>query len=63
MSMLKIHSIIIYPIKSLGGINVPKIMVEPPGLQYDRRFMLVDDDNNFITQRTRQELTRFQLES
>jgi len=63
MSMLKIHSIIIYPIKSLGGINVSKIMVEPPGLQYDRRFMLVDDDNNFITQRTRPELTRFQLES
>jgi len=61
--MLKIHSIIIYPIKSLGGINVSKIMVEPPGLQYDRRFMLVDDDNNFITQRTRPELTRFQLES
>jgi hypothetical protein len=61
--MLKIHSIIIYPIKSLGGINVSKIMVEPPGLQYYRRFMLVDDDNNFITQRTRPELTRFQLES
>jgi len=62
MSMLKVHSIIIYPIKSLGGINVPKINVEPPGLQYDRRFMLVDDENNFITQRTRPELTRFQLE-
>ena len=59
--MLKIHSIIIYPIKSLGGINVSKIMVEPPGLQYDRRFMLVDEHNNFITQRTRPELTRFQL--
>ncbi len=63
MSMLKIHSLIIYPIKSLGGIHVSKISVEPPGLQYDRRFMLVDEHNNFITQRTRPELTRFQLES
>lgn len=63
MSSFQVHSIIIYPIKSLGGINVSQITVEPAGLQYDRRFMLVDDDNNFITQRTRPELTRFQLES
>jgi hypothetical protein len=62
MSLPSIHSIIIYPIKSLGGIHVAKITLEPPGLQYDRRFMLVDDQNNFITQRTRPELTRFQLE-
>jgi uncharacterized protein YcbX len=62
MSVPSIHSLIIYPIKSLGGINVSKISIEPPGLQYDRRFMLVDERNNLITQRTRQELTRFQLE-
>ena len=63
MSLSSIHSIIIYPIKSLGGINVSKISVEAPGLEYDRRFMLVDEHNNFITQRTRPELTRFQLHS
>lgn len=63
MSLLQIHSIIIYPIKSLGGINVSQITVEPAGLQYDRRFMLVDSTNRFITQRTRPELTRFQLEA
>jgi hypothetical protein len=62
MSMLQVHSIIIYPIKSLGGINVYQVTVEPAGLQYDRRFMLIDSANNFITQRTRPELTRFQLE-
>ena len=60
--MLQVHSIIIYPIKSLGGINVYQVTVEPAGLQYDRRFMLIDSANNFITQRTRPELTRFQLE-
>jgi uncharacterized protein YcbX len=63
MSLLQVHSIIIYPIKSLGGINVSQITVEPAGLQYDRRFMLVDSANKFITQRTRPELTRFQLEA
>jgi uncharacterized protein YcbX len=62
MSMLQVHSIIIYPIKSLGGINVYQVTVEPAGLQYDRRFMLIDSANKFITQRTRPELTRFQLE-
>jgi uncharacterized protein YcbX len=62
MSMLQVHSIIIYPIKSLGGINVYQVTVEPAGLQYDRRFMLIDSANQFITQRTRPELTRFQLE-
>jgi len=61
MSDLQVHSIIIYPIKSLGGIQVSKINVEPAGLQHDRRFMLVDSANKFITQRTRPELTRFQL--
>ena len=60
--MLQVHSIIIYPIKSLGGINVYQVTVEPAGLQYDRRFMLIDSANKFITQRTRPELTRFQLE-
>lgn len=63
MPTLKVHSIIIYPIKSLGGINVSNSTVDPPGLQYDRRFMLVDSKNKFITQRTQPELTRFQLEA
>lgn len=61
MSTLQVHSIIIYPIKSLGGVSLSKSSVEPPGLQYDRRFMLVDPTNKFITQRTQPELTRFQL--
>lgn len=61
MPTIKVHSIIIYPIKSLGGINVSQSSVEPAGLQYDRRFMLVDSMNKFITQRTQPELTRFQL--
>jgi uncharacterized protein YcbX len=63
MSSYTIQSIVIYPIKSLGGFSLSKSLVEPMGLEHDRRFMLVDESNNFITQRTRPELTRFQLES
>lgn len=41
----------IYPIKSLRGIALDEAKVERRGLQYDRRWMLVDEENTFITQR------------
>lgn len=41
----------IYPIKSLKGISLEKAAVEERGLQFDRRWMLVDEKNNFLTQR------------
>lgn len=41
----------VYPIKSLGGISLKSSMVENRGLQYDRRWMLVNEKNKFLTQR------------
>ncbi|MCU7835328.1 MAG: MOSC domain-containing protein [gamma proteobacterium symbiont of Taylorina sp.] len=41
----------IYPIKSLGGILQDKVQLEKRGFQYDRRWMLVDDNNHFMSQR------------
>ena len=51
MSNLIITALYIYPIKSLAGIEVAKAKVESRGFQNDRRFMLVDENNQFITQR------------
>jgi len=48
---MEISSIHIYPIKSLGGINLKIAKIEKRGLQYDRRWMLVDPDGQIITQR------------
>lgn len=48
---LILTDIYIYPIKSLGGVRVEQALVEPQGLQYDRRWMLVDENNRFLTQR------------
>ena len=48
---MKISEINIYPIKSLKGISLEKSKVEQRGLQYDRRWMLIDEDSKFITQR------------
>lgn len=49
--MLTVSELFIYPIKSLGGIAVSGAFVTDRGLQYDRRWMLVDNNNVFLTQR------------
>jgi uncharacterized protein YcbX len=41
----------IYPIKSLGGISLKTSVVENRGLRFDRRWLLIDEKNNFLTQR------------
>jgi uncharacterized protein YcbX len=49
--MLHISQLFIYPIKSLGGIEVTSAQVTDRGFKYDRRWMLVDQNNRFLTQR------------
>ncbi|MBX2946547.1 MAG: MOSC domain-containing protein [Cyclobacteriaceae bacterium] len=61
MPDLRLSEIWIYPIKSLGGIRLDKAIVLPKGLEHDRRWMLVDEQNRFITQREHPELALFQL--
>lgn len=48
---MQISEINIYPIKSLGGISLSEAVVEEKGLQYDRRWMLVTEKGDFLTQR------------
>lgn len=50
--MLQVSQLIIYPIKSLGGVSLERSQVTDRGLRFDRRWMLVNADNGFITQRT-----------
>jgi uncharacterized protein YcbX len=50
-AMLLISELYIYPIKSLSGIAVEKAQVTEKGLAYDRRWLLVDMNNRFLTQR------------
>ena len=49
--MLTLSELYIYPIKSLGGIALREALVERRGLQYDRRWMLVDAQGRFVSQR------------
>lgn len=41
----------IYPVKSLGGIELARWPLDPTGLRDDRRWMVVDPDGQFVTQR------------
>lgn len=49
--MLSLSRLFIYPIKSLAGIEVKQSQVTPTGLQYDRKWMLVDEHQQFLSQR------------
>lgn len=51
-----VSEITIYPIKSLGGISLQEALVEERGLQYDRRWVLADENNVFITQRQNEQM-------
>ncbi len=49
----------IYPVKGLRGIRVTKAKLTERGFERDRRWMLVDNDGLFISQRTHPKLARF----
>jgi uncharacterized protein len=60
--MLQLSEIYIYPIKSLGGIRLEKTNITSRGLENDRRFMLVDANGRFLSQREYPQLAIFQTE-
>jgi len=41
----------IYPLKSAAGISLDRCQLDARGLRHDRRWMLVDSDGHFLTQR------------
>jgi uncharacterized protein YcbX len=49
--MLTVSELYCYPIKSLGGIALNSATLTDRGFEHDRRWMLVDNNNQFITQR------------
>ncbi|QQR87880.1 MAG: MOSC domain-containing protein [Flavobacteriales bacterium] len=55
--MLSVASLHIHPVKSLGGFAVQGAKLTDRGFEHDRRWMLVDADARFITQRECSALT------
>jgi uncharacterized protein len=55
----KVKSLHIYPVKSLAGISVPHAKALFAGFEHDRRWMLLDENHKFITQREEPKLALF----
>ena len=49
--ILRLTGLNIYPIKSARGIRLDESVVDDFGLQYDRRWMVVNESGDFLSQR------------
>ncbi len=50
--MPSVAGLFIYPVKSLRGCAVPAVEIDALGFAGDRRFLVVDDEGRFLTQRS-----------
>jgi len=58
---LKVGGLFVYPVKSCRGLSFDRYPVEARGLRHDRRWMVVDPDGQFVTQRTHPRLALVQV--
>jgi uncharacterized protein len=49
--MPKISDLFVYPVKSCAGVRMTEVSIVPTGFAFDRNWMVVDADGNFVTQR------------
>ena len=61
-SEVKVTGLIIYPVKSLAGIELQESEVDSMGLKYDRRWMLVSPEGKFLSQRTMPQMALIKTE-
>lgn len=59
---LIIQDLYVYPIKSLAGVRLQEAKVEERGFELDRRWMLIDEDGQFLSQRTFPQMALVQVE-
>ena len=62
MTHPELSDIIVYPIKSASEISLKNSILEQRGLAHDRRWMVVDDSAQFISQRTSPEMALLKTE-
>lgn len=62
MPSLRLSELHIYPIKSARGISLSSARVDIRGLEHDRRWMVVDEQGKFLTQRSIPRMALIQVE-
>lgn len=58
---MEITALFIYPVKSCRGVSVDQVELGPRGFLHDREFLVVDEEDAFITQRTAPELATVEM--
>jgi hypothetical protein len=53
-----VEALFFYPVKSCRGLALDRATVEPRGIRHDRRWMIVDAEGAFLTQRAEPGLAR-----
>lgn len=57
---MKVLSAALYPVKSMRAVAATSLALDDKGVVGDRRWMVVDAENRFVTQRTSPAMARFQ---
>jgi uncharacterized protein len=57
----EVSALHVYPVKGCRGLALDASRVEVRGLAGDRRWMIVDEEGDFVTQRTEPQLARIQV--
>lgn len=60
--MSKLEKIFVYPVKSLGGFERKRTRLCDEGLEWDRMWMLADEEGKFLTQREFPTLNQLKIE-
>ncbi|WP_461452087.1 MOSC domain-containing protein [Mucilaginibacter sp.] len=60
--MFRVSELYTYPIKSLGGVSLKTAEVTEKGIKYDRRWMLVDEQFRFLSQREVPKMAQLKVE-
>ncbi len=57
---MQVTHLFVYPIKSLGGFSLQTAEITGTGFKHDRRWMLVDENNLFLSQRSHPQMALLQ---
>ncbi len=57
---IQLSGICVYPVKALAAVAVTEAVVQPEGLTGDRRWVIIDANGNFLSQRQHGSLARIQ---
>jgi uncharacterized protein YcbX len=59
--VITISGLFVYPVKSCRGISLDEVEIGTRGFLHDREFLVVDETDRFVTQRTLAELARVEI--